>query len=702
MFVYIVFFRLVLFPGIGDDRPMSSGRDSNASTWEPHPSTGRFGFLRGMVCQGASLLPVVLGMVLFLSWGASVLVPVLRYASWSSASSVGGALGYLFFWGVLFWLLRKAKSIPESSVVWGLIALGVFLKLGLVALVLDLPLHADQELFHSFVREMADHRLSGETLSSLSRIYDYPVWAGRVLPVHYAIRILAGDQDLLWTRLLNIVLSTFILLVTYSFAKRLLPEGSRKWAVFLLVALPFQNFVVTDYSHHLFSSFYFLVGMWCAWEMVFRASGLWRWLGLTVLAGACLTLMMWQRGVHFIVLGAWAGLLLWTVAGGMSGRRWGLLLLGLGVVPLLLSIPAAGRYDAWLARHDAHQLNSVLPAFVARGWCPETKGEYCGRYEQLDRVTPWEEKKPAMFRIVLSQIRYNAKVVCGWFPLLKTAKLFLVGYASNLEEGLHAAQSPHLLWARGMRWAAAPVFLGLAFWGCMGLAAHPRMSYRWLPIILAPVLTWGAYLFMGETSPRYSIFCQPFLALLGASALAGFKGKAEESSNWRGVALRGILVLGGIVLGLVLLVAVVRMIPDHHLYANLEEGWTSTSYGGQAGVVPGDYRPFEARIPLGPESGEAQATWRLPPHPDTLQTVSMYLLEANAGARATRLSISTLGKPLVELSLNGLNEPQYLKMRLPVGAEELAFSLESTLEPGRSAGSLQIGYVSFSEGNEQP
>ena len=409
-------------------------------------------------------------------------------------------------------------------------------------------------------------------------------------------------------------------------------------------------------------------------------------------------LMMWQRGVHFIVMGAWAGLLVWALSSGMGGRRWGLLLLGLGILPLMLSIPAAGRYDDWLNRHDTHQLNSILPAFVARGWCPETKGEYCGRYEQLDRVTPWEEKKPAMFRIVLSQIRYNAKVVCGWFPLLKTAKLFLVGYASNLEEGLQAVQSPQLPWARGMRLAAAPIFLGLAFWGCVGLSARPRMQFKWVPIFLAPVLTWGAYLFMGETSPRYSIFCQPFLALLGASALTGFRGERVASDAWRGVALRGAFVLGGIVLGLALLIAGVRMIPDYRLYANLEKGWTvENGESVQAGVVPGAYRPFEARILLSPECASTQVGWHLPPYPDTMKTVSMYLLDADADAREARLIIRSLDQSLLELSLNELNEPRYVQMNVPLGAELLTFTLEPSSGVDRQGGSLQIGYITFSE-----
>ena len=687
---------------------MSFEPDSNVDYGAPAASKGMGGFLCGVIRHGAFLLPVALGIFLFLSFGASLLAPVLKFASVVSPSWWGGVVLYVLFWGLLFGVVRKTSATSEPHVVAGLILLGVVVKLIFVVLAMRLPLHADQQLFHHFVKEMADHRLNGETMSALSGIYDYPVWAGRVLPVHYAIRILAGEQDLLWTRLLNVALSALILLVTYSFAKRLLPEGSRKWAVFLLVGLPFQTFVVTDYSHHLFSSFYFLVGTWCAWELMFRVSGFWRWIALSALAGLCLMLMMWQRGVHFIVVGAWAGLMVWAICSGMGWRRWGRLVLGLGVLPLMLSIPAAGRYDDWLNRQDTHQLNSILPAFVARGWCPETKGEYCGRYEQMDRVTPWPEKKSAMFRIVLSQIRYNPKAVCGWFPLIKTAKLFLVGYASNLEEGLLAIQAPQLSWARGMRMAAAPLFLGLAFWGCLGLAARPRVQARWLPIVLAPVLTWGAYLFMGETSPRYSIFCQPFLALLGASAFADFggdKGKGWFFSvvAWRGLALRGGLVLGGISLGLALLVVGVRMLPDGRLYANLESGWTSADgHSIPANVVPGTYRPFEARLVFEKNNAATQVVWHVPPHPDSVKTMSLYVLEADAGARAARLLIRTSDKPLLELPLNGLNEPRYVQMDLPPGVDSLVFSLEPTAGEGPSGGSLQIGYISFSERNAMP
>lgn len=667
------------------------------SARSPVAGGGGPGWIRRLTAAGVALLPVALGGCLFLSWCAAVLVPAVKYTVPGAPSWVGGALLYLLLFSALWWLVRRTDAIPESRVVAALIAGSALLKLALALAAMRLPLHADQELFHYFVREMADHRLDGGVLSALSAIYDYPVWGGRVLPVHYAIRLLAGDGDLLWTRLLNVGLSTAILLTTYGFARRLLPEGRRKWAVFLTMALPFQSFVVTDYSHHLFSSFYFLLGMGCAWDLVFADPRPARRLALAVLAGACLTLMMWQRGVHLIALGVWAGLILWAAAGGGFGpRRWGALLLALGVLPLVLAVPAAGRFDAWLNRHDAHRLNSIVPAFVARGWCPESAGEYCGRYEQLDRVTPPEEKKAAMFRLVLSQIRRNPGTVCVRFPVTKTAKLFLVGYAANFEESLGLSSARLLPWVRGLRLAAAPIFLGLAVWGCLGLAARPRLLARWLPVLLAPLLTWGAYVFAGETSPRYSIFCQPFLALLGASALAGFAGRggcpqALPEGAWRGIAARAAVVAAGITLALGLAVAAVRQVPEYRLYADLEQGWTAEA---GAAVAPGDYRPFEARLALPTDGSSARAAWRLPDRPASARTVSFYVLQA---AGAVRLEVGTAAGQLFELPLDGLIEPRHVELDLPPGTDELVFGLEPARAVPARGGEVHLGYVTFTE-----
>jgi hypothetical protein len=452
----------------------------------------------------------------------------------------------------------------------------------------------------------------------------------------------------------------------------------------------------------LFSSFYFLLGMGCAWDLVFADPRPARRLALAVLAGVGLTLMMWQRGVHIIALGVWAGLILWAAAGGGFGlRRWGALLLALGVLPLLLSIPAADRYDAWLNRHDAHRLNSILPAFVARGWCPESAGEYSGRYEQLDRVTPWDGKKAAMLRLVLSQIRRNPETVCVRFPATKTAKLFLVGYAANFEESLGLSSARALPWVRGMRLAAAPIFLGLAVWGCLGLAARPRLQARWLPIFLAPLLTWGAYVFAGETSPRYSIFCQPFLALLGASALAGFAGRGGRPQGlpegaWRSIVARAAVVAGGIALAMAMAVAGVRWLPEHRLYADMEQGWTAEASNP---VAPGAYRPFEARLVLPSDGLPARAMWRPPARPDSANGVSFYVLQADGAARAARLAVGTATGTLFELSLDGLSEPRYVELDLPEGTESLVFTLEPAPAAAAPGGEVHLGYVTFTERN---
>jgi len=653
-----------------------------------HPSMLPRKSINRLVAFGVSLLPVALAGCLFLSWITGLGVVALKYAGGAAAAWLGGAMFYVAAAGALAWWVGRFPAAAEPKLAGALIALSAGVKLVLVFCFLGLPLNTDQAIFHHFVREMADSRLAGETLRQLSQIYDYPVWAGRALPIHYALRRWLGGQDLLWIRLLNVGLSTALLAATYGFACRLLPRGRRKWAVFLMLALPFQWFVVTDYSHHLFSSFYFLACLWCGWELIFAPSGKRRGLGLSVAIGICLMLMMWQRGMHLIALGAFGVLLAWAGLAGFGWKRWGGLLLGLMGLPLLLALPAAHRFDAWLARHDVGRLNSVLPAFVARGWCPETGGEYCGRYEQLDRATPAPEKAPAMFRLVLSQIRRNPWAACGRLPVVKTGKLFLVGFASNFEESLAAERSALLPWVRGMRLAAVPAFLGLALWGCLVLALAPALQARWLPVLLAPLFTWGAYVFLGESSPRYSIFCQPFLALLGALAIGGADaaGPRPFAAAGRGLALRAALVAGLLAAALGGAAWAVRWIPEHRLYADLERGWAAAG-----APLPGALRPFEVRMPLAP------ATWRLPPRPENAGMLSLYLLDAQDAAKTGRIAIRAGETVLFDRSAAEFRWPLFVELELPAAATELVF--EGT---GPGAGSWSLGYATFGKKEGAP
>lgn len=681
---------------------MNADRHALPLSDEPANAGESQGTVFRLVARAVGLLPVLLGMCLALAGLASLAAPAGKYVWAGDFSWLPSALLYVALYAGLAWWLAKTRPDRERRVVLSLIGGSALLKLGLVLCTTHLPLNTDQAIFRHFVEVMADQRLGADAMVSLSADGDYSIWAGRAMPVHYGVRRLAGENDALWIRLLSILVSSAILTVTYAFSRRLLPAGKRKWAVFLLMALPFQSFVVTDYSHHLLSSFYLLLGTWCAWELVHEHPGALRSLGLALVAGLCLLLMMWQRGIYLIALGTWAGLLVWAGFQGMGWRRWGLLAFWLGIVPLALAMPLAQRYDAWLGRHDPHQLNSMLPAFVARGWCPESDGEYCGRYEQIDRATPGPEKKNAMWRLVFSQVRYNAKTVCVRFPVVKTAKLFLVGYAANIEESLATEKSRALPWARGLRLAAAPLFLAWACWGCFVLASGTGFAQgRWLAVLLVPLLTWGTYVFLGETSPRYSIYCQPFLGLIGAYAWSEREGPRRRlpAGAWGSLFLRGgmifaagILVLGGLTLG-------IQNVPAHHFYADLRQDWTPSDDRPVSSVVePGDYRPFEAKILMPAGSGDMQIGWKLPGRTDSRREVALYVLGADAGLRQAELSIGTASGPLFWLPLSELAGPRHVKLAVPPDAAALWFRLRSPRGPEElSGGRLQIGYLTCRE-----
>lgn len=649
-----------------------------------------------------SLLPALLGLCLLIAFGVSVLVPVVHYGAAGNFSWLGGAAIYAVFWGVVFWAVRRATEVSEARVVWRLIGLSALVKLVLIGVMRHLPLHADQALFHLFMREMADSRLYAGTMAELSRYYDYPLWSGRGMPFHFLARLWAGDLDVLWMRLVNVALSSGILAVTYGFSRRLLPEGARKWAVFLLMALPFQTMVTTDYSHHLFASFYLLLSMWCAWELVWIAHS-WRVrAGLSAVTGVCLMLMMWQRGTHWIAMGVWLAVVVWTAFARGGWRRAAWLGAGLVVMPLLISIPLARHFDGWLAQHDEHRLSTLLPGFAARGWCPESQGEYCARYERLEGATPWPDKVPAVVRLITSQIRENPGVVCGWFPVMKTGKLFLAGYASNFEEGLAGWRPQYLAWARGVRLLGAPLFLGFALWGCWCLTARARDHAKWLLVALVPVVTWAAYIFFGETSPRYSIFFQPFLALVGAAGFARWERRAcWRATVWR-VAWRNAAVTGIVALGLMALVLAVHALPGHRQYANLETGWGASAAAESAlEVQRGSLRPFEARLKSSLVASDGAAVqWALPERPLEDGDLSLYVIGANAAARRMRLVVMPEGGASVSVELRAISYPHWVRLSLPAEARNVAFQLVP-FEDGEVAGaSVELGYMCVMDSSE--
>lgn len=649
--------------------------------------------LRSVATWGLSVFATVLTFFLLLAFGASLAIPWMKEPGHWGGSWLLWAWGYVALVLLLALLLNKASRFEERNVIWGLIAISAAVKLAVAVWVPLFPLHADQGLFHLFAREMADSRFHPDVMRALSAYYDYPTWAGRVLPVHYLLRLWAGAGDVLWARMLNVAVSTGILAMVYAFACRLLPEGRRKWAVFLLMVLPFQTVIVTDYSHYLLPSLYFLMGLWCLWELAFGRAGLLRQLGLSVGAGICLFLMLLQRGVAMIALVVGVLLVVWAGMDGRGMRAWLRLALFALVIPLLIAQPPVRAYDSWVRRHDAHRLNSGLPGFIARGWCPESGGEYCARYEQLDQATPASEKTGAMLRLIGSQIRHNPRAVCLGFPVLKTAKLFLVGYASNLEESLLVHRADMLPFAQGWRRAAAPLFLGFAVWGCLMLARRPGIHGEWLPVVVAPLVTWGACVFFGETSPRYSIFCQPFLALLGALAIAPSPSAPADGQTvalpWKNVVLRAGFVVGVIAIPLGGLAGAARLMPSQYFYGDLEQGWT-VSEGGR--VEAGSLRPFEATLNMEAGVSSIRAEWLCADAKRRAGRLSFYLLNVSPEARKLDLVASVGGGKSVTLPLSAVALPHYVEVEGEASCEALQLelkSLDALTQPAR----VSLGYA---------
>lgn len=631
---------------------------------------------------GLGLLPAALGGFVALSFVAALAVPVVKVArDGQFAGWWAGAL-YLIAVGVAAWLLKKTDRWPEDRVAWGLIGLGVLAKTIVALLVPRLPFNIDQSLFHHFAVQLAADGYSGTALAALSEFYDYPLWAGRIFPVHYLIERLVGAHAWACLKMLNVLAASLILCLTYAFARRILPSGARKWAVFLLLALPFQTFWVTDYSHHLYSSLYLLVFAWAARELAFGTGGIIRRLGWSVLAAGCLLCMAWQGGVDWIAVGMAAALVVLHYWTRRNVRQTALLAVLLLAVPVGAATALKGPLLMDRIRAcDAQRQNSVLPAFMARGWCPGTGGEYNPLYEKLDRATPWPEKPKAMFRLVASQIRHAPLETCFGLPCVKTAKLFLVGYASNLEESLALERSPALPAVGWARRAGTAFFLLAVLLGCVRLAGGKGSLVQWTPVLLVPLLTWGAYVLAGETSPRYSVFCQPFLAVVGALAFqrGGMTGPSVRTWLFRTAAV-----------ALVLLAAAACVAGAVHLapggfYEDLRGGW-----GGEA-TRDGPNPLFERTVVLPAGAESVAMPW---PVPEGAVGCSFYPLrcQGNMAGAAVEISLPD-GSPLAAFPVDGRRLPVYEEVSVPGGVRELRVTVSREASASQEEGALVFGYL---------
>ena len=372
-----------------------------------------------------------------------------------------------------------------------------------------------------------------QSLGALSDQYDYRVWTRRAHPFYLPLRKVAGEHFALATVCFQALLSVLPLFFVWRMASVLLGRKTAVWATILQTVFPFKWIACLELNHHLLGGLYFTAGVWAIVEFFLVRHG---WRGKAWLcAVACILvpLMKFEGGIDWVY-----GVSTWVVVCGLLVAKkldffgGAVSLAGLWLLPLLVAEAWVGPTVERIDAADFHHLESGAVAFMARGWVPETGGEYARSHELIDCLTPQNLKKGVQARLLLSQLAYNAsEVVFRLFPT-KLAKFFLVGFAAGAEEMMNANGA--LTWgeaAKGARILFLLVFLPLVVWG--GLSWMPQAGQcRFWPFLAPCVLLAAAYVCTGETSPRYSIYIHALLFVLAGYGAVRLETRQGLSCGW--------------------------------------------------------------------------------------------------------------------------------------------------------------------------
>lgn len=398
----------------------------------------------------------------------------------------------------------------------------------------------DAGIFRQYLDRLGETGYTPETLGDLSRNYDYPVWTRRALPFYYLLRQGSGAHFVRSVQFFQAALVSLSLLFTWRIARLLFGARVAFGATTLQLLMPFRWTGCLVLNHYLPGGLYFAAALWvlAEWSQPARRVPVWI---PTLTAVVLLPLMRLEGGIDQIYVLAAAGVLLLRWADGSQTARqtaraavaW----LGFPIlVASLLLPPLSARID----QANRHRLSSGTIAFVARGWMPETGGEYSGTYEQIDWLTPPARKASMQASILASQAYYNPRVLLGRLLPAKLAKYFLLGYASGTEEMLvHNDALRAAALAKGARIVFLLAGLPLMLWGLL-LALPLARKTTALCLILPCTLFCATTALVGETSPRYSIYVQPLLFMLGALPLAAgprrrfFRLRAARRLAWTG------------------------------------------------------------------------------------------------------------------------------------------------------------------------
>jgi len=654
----------------------------------PVPHEKRFLINFAAWLQSCGLLFILSGMIL--AWSAAAINAAGKLQSGEAAAAIlaGFALYGLLAIAGLFALRTLFRQLGARRFLWLVLFLSLLIQLVVIGLADSRwQWTGDASIFRYYLDTLSEHGYSEQTLSDLSRHYDYRVWPRRALPFYYALRLLAGDRFVPAVQLFHGLLLTLSLALTWRVARLLFGLRTAFWAVSLQLLMPFRWYICLDLNHHILGGFYFLTGLWllAEWFRTIRPPGT-RWacaVGMAIL----LPLMRLEGGIDFVWIGAMAlTVLLAWLTGRQAGRETGRAGMALLLLPLLAASitvsPLMRRMDA----ADRHRHESGPIGFMARGWSPETGGEYCGTYEILDYLTPHEDKITVQASILASQTYYNPCVLLTSLLPVKLAKYFLLGYASGAEEmlthnGAHQAQRL----AEGARTVFLLGTLPLMLWGGILL---PRLRRpRRLELILPCAMLCATYVLLGETSPRYSIYIQPFLFMLAAQPFVWTRRR-------RRILARAACRTGGpaaITLAAALAAAATLLWAARPLLAQVAfqdlRTWAHDADGSLP--VPSTLAPFE--IHLAPQLENGETSWgplRLPSTDPAPRFIAFYAFIP--GISSGRLAGVTLQIETPDgIQTNSL--PARIRMSYPPNADgNIRFRVPENLPHP-----LRIGYATY-------
>lgn len=293
----------------------------------------------------------------------------------------------------------------------------------------------DARIFEQYLADLSATGYAPATLERLSQFYDYRVWTKRALPFYYSLRIVAGDRFVPAAQAFQAVLLALALLLSWRIARRLFGTRAAFWTVAFQWLMPYRWFICLDLNHHVLGGFYFLAGLGLLVEWLQPNRRPFATAGLVLIAAGLLPLMRLEGGIDVVFAGAaLLVLLLAWLAGRQSARQTLGSAVCLLAFPLLVSARLLAPLEQRIEAADRHHHESGAIAFMARGWAPETGGEYCGTYETIDYLTARADKKSVQAAILASQAFYNPRVLLTHLLPTKMAKYFLLGYASGAEE----------------------------------------------------------------------------------------------------------------------------------------------------------------------------------------------------------------------------------------------------------------------------